>query len=158
MPAKTSTEERDDHYMREALRLAHTMLGRTAPNPAVGCVIVRERRIVGVGATAAGGRPHAETQALASAGSRARGATAVVTFEPCAHQGQTPPCARALIEAGVARVVIGCGDPYPQVRGRGIATLKRAGIAVTVGVLEGDCRRLNAGFITRVTKGRPFAV
>jgi diaminohydroxyphosphoribosylaminopyrimidine deaminase/5-amino-6-(5-phosphoribosylamino)uracil reductase len=158
MPAKTATEERDAYHMREALRLAHPMLGRTAPNPAVGCVIVGDGRIVGVGATAAGGRPHAETQALARAGSRARGATAVVTFEPCAHQGQTAPCARALIDAGVARVVIGCGDPYPQVRGRGIAMLKRAGIAVTVGVLEADCRRLNEGFITRVTPGPPFAV
>ncbi|HXD91084.1 MAG TPA: bifunctional diaminohydroxyphosphoribosylaminopyrimidine deaminase/5-amino-6-(5-phosphoribosylamino)uracil reductase RibD, partial [Candidatus Binataceae bacterium] len=156
MPAKTATEERDEHYMREALRLAHPMLGRTAPNPAVGCVIVRDGKIVGSGATAAGGRPHAETQALLRAGSRARGATAVVSFEPCAHQGQTPPCARALIDAGVARVVIGCGDPYPQVRGRGIAMLKRAGTAVTTGVLEDDCRRLNEGFITRVTRGRPF--
>ena len=156
MPAKTATEERDEHYMREALRLAHPMLGRTAPNPAVGCVIVRDGKIVGSGATAAGGRPHAETQALLRAGSRARGATAVVSFEPCAHRGQTPPCARALIDAGVARVVIGCGDPYPQVRGRGIAMLKRAGTAVTTGVLEDDCRRLNEGFITRVTRGRPF--
>jgi diaminohydroxyphosphoribosylaminopyrimidine deaminase/5-amino-6-(5-phosphoribosylamino)uracil reductase len=157
MPAKTATEERDEHYMREALRLAHPMLGRTAPNPAVGCVIVRDGKIVGGGATAAGGRPHAETQALLRAGSRARGATAVVSFEPCAHQGQTPPCARALIDAGIARVVIGCGDPYPQVHGRGIAMLKRAGVAVATGVLEDDCRRLNEGFIKRVTRGRPFA-
>jgi diaminohydroxyphosphoribosylaminopyrimidine deaminase/5-amino-6-(5-phosphoribosylamino)uracil reductase len=155
IPAKLFA--RDEHYMREALRRAHAMIGRTAPNPAVGCVIVRDGRIVGSGATAAGGRPHAETQALRRAGSRARGATAVVSFEPCAHQGQTPPCARALIDAGVARVVIGCGDPYPQVHGRGIAMLKRAGLAVTVGVLEADCRRLNEGFITRVTRGRPFA-
>lgn len=158
IPVKLSAHEGDEQYMREALRHARAMLGRTAPNPAVGCVIVDDGRIVGSGSTAPGGRPHAETLALLRAGSRARGATAVVSFEPCAHQGQTPPCARALIEAGVARVVIGCGDPYPAVRGRGIAMLRRAGIAVTVGVLENDCRRLNEGFITRVTRGRPFAV
>lgn len=92
------------------------------------------------------------------AGPRARGATAYVSFEPCAHFGQTPPCARALIEAGPARIVVGCRDPYPAVRGRGLAMLQRAGIAVTVGVLEEECRRLNEGFITRVTLGRPFVI
>ncbi len=144
--------------MREALALAREMLGLTSPNPAVGCLIVRDGRVVGRGATARGGRPHAETQALAEAGEHARGATAIVSFEPCAHQGQTPPCARALIEAGIARVVIGCTDPYPAVRGRGIAMLRRAGIETVVGVLEQDCRRLNEGFIMRVTRGRPFAL
>lgn len=144
--------------MRECLALARPMLGLTTPNPAVGCVIVRAGRIVGRGATAAGGRPHAEPIALAQAGARARGATAFVSFEPCAHQGQTPPCAGALIEAGVGRVVIGCRDPYPPVRGRGIAMLRRAGIRTTVGVLEDESRRLNEGFITRVTRGRPFAL
>jgi diaminohydroxyphosphoribosylaminopyrimidine deaminase/5-amino-6-(5-phosphoribosylamino)uracil reductase len=144
--------------MRECLGLAHDVLGLTSPNPAVGCVIVRKDVIVGRGATAAGGRPHAETQALTKAGARARGATAYVSFEPCAHFGQTPPCARALVEAGVSRVVIGCLDPYPPVRGRGVAILKKAGIATTVGVLEGECRRLNEGFITRVTRGRPFVI
>jgi diaminohydroxyphosphoribosylaminopyrimidine deaminase / 5-amino-6-(5-phosphoribosylamino)uracil reductase len=147
--------------MRKALALARRMLGRTSPNPAVGCVIVRGGRrgyrIVGQGATAAGGRPHAEAVALARAGARARGATAYVSFEPCAHRGRTAPCARALVEAGVARVVVGCVDPYPPVRGRGVAILRAAGVEVVSGVLEDECRRLNRGFITRVTRGRPFA-
>src|SRR5690242_16684628 len=143
--------------MRKALSLARRMLGRTSPNPAVGCVIVRGARIVGQGATAEGGRPHAEAVALARAGARARGATAYVSFEPCAHRGRTPPCSRALAEAGVRRVVVGCVDPYPPVRGRGLAILRAAGVAVVAGVLEDECRRLNQGFITRVTRGRPFA-
>ena len=104
----------DDHFMRMALDLAREALGTTSPNPAVGCVIVRDGRIVGKGATAAGGRPHAETIALARARGRARNATAYVSFEPCSHQGKTPSCARALIEAGVSRVVAGCIDPYPR--------------------------------------------
>jgi diaminohydroxyphosphoribosylaminopyrimidine deaminase / 5-amino-6-(5-phosphoribosylamino)uracil reductase len=144
--------------MRECLALAQSKLGLTSPNPAVGCVIVREGKLVGRGATAPGGRPHAEPQAIAEAGELARGASAYVSFEPCAHQGQTPPCARALAEAGVVRVVIGCLDPYPPVRGRGVAILKRAGIATTVGVLENECRRMNEGFIARVTRGRPFVI
>jgi diaminohydroxyphosphoribosylaminopyrimidine deaminase / 5-amino-6-(5-phosphoribosylamino)uracil reductase len=147
--------------MRRALALARRMLGRTSPNPAVGCVIVRGGRrggqIVGQGATAAGGRPHAEAVALARAGAKARGATAYVSFEPCAHQGRTAPCARALVDAGVRRVVIGCIDPYPPVRGRGVAILRAAGIEVVSSVLEDECRRLNQGFITRVTRGRPLA-
>ncbi len=151
--------ERDERYMRECFALAATMLGLTSPNPSVGCLIVQASgRIVGRGVTAAGGRPHAETVALAQAGNRARGATAFVSLEPCAHYGQTPPCAQALIEADIARVVIGCRDPYPLVRGRGIAMLKRAGIDITVGVLERECQRLNEGFITRVTLGRPFGL
>jgi diaminohydroxyphosphoribosylaminopyrimidine deaminase/5-amino-6-(5-phosphoribosylamino)uracil reductase len=148
---------RDERFMRAALGLAAPMLGLTSPNPAVGCVIVQGDKIVGRGATAPGGRPHAETRALAQAGRRTRGATAFVSLEPCAHQGQTPPCAYALIEAGVARVVVGCRDPYPLVRGRGLAMLRRAGISTTLGVLESECLRLNEGFITRVTRGRPFA-
>ena len=142
--------------MRLALDLAHEALGTTSPNPAVGCVIVRGGRIVGKGATGAGGRPHAEAVALARAHGRARNATAYVSFEPCAHQGKTPPCARALIEAGISRVVVGCIDPYPAVRGRGIAILRRAGVRVTVGVLEDQCIRVNEGFIARVKRGRPF--
>jgi diaminohydroxyphosphoribosylaminopyrimidine deaminase/5-amino-6-(5-phosphoribosylamino)uracil reductase len=121
-------------------------------------VIVRNNRVVGRGVTAAGGRPHGETQALAQAGELARGATAYVSLEPCAHQGQTPACARALIAAKVARVVAGCRDPYPAVRGRGIALLQRAGIEVTAGVLEDECRRLNEGFFTRVKHGRPLTI
>jgi diaminohydroxyphosphoribosylaminopyrimidine deaminase/5-amino-6-(5-phosphoribosylamino)uracil reductase len=148
----------DEEYMRECLALAKSILGLTTPNPSVGCVIVRDGKIIGRGVTAPGGRPHGETQALARAGESARGATAYVSFEPCAHQGQTPPCARALIEAGVARVVAGCLDPYPKVRGRGMAMLRRAGIATTIGVLEAECRLLNQGFITRIKYGRPMGI
>jgi diaminohydroxyphosphoribosylaminopyrimidine deaminase / 5-amino-6-(5-phosphoribosylamino)uracil reductase len=144
--------------MRECLVLAQSRLGLTSPNPSVGCVIVRDGKVIGRGATSPGGRPHAEPQAIAEAGALARGATAYVSFEPCAHQGQTPPCARALTEAGLVRVVIGCLDPYPPVRGRGVAILNGAGIATTVGVLESECRRLNEGFIARVTRGRPFVI
>lgn len=145
--------------MRAALDRAGSMLGLTAPNPAVGCLIVsRAGQVVGSAATARGGRPHAETQALAAAGHCARGATAYVSLEPCAHHGQTPPCAQALIEAGVARVVVGCCDPHPLVRGRGLRMLRRAKIETIVGVLEEDCLRLNEGFFTRVTMGRPFTL
>ncbi|HKV56014.1 MAG TPA: bifunctional diaminohydroxyphosphoribosylaminopyrimidine deaminase/5-amino-6-(5-phosphoribosylamino)uracil reductase RibD, partial [Candidatus Binataceae bacterium] len=154
--ATSTSNSQDERLMHECLALAEERLGLTSPNPAVGCVIVRGNRIVGRGATAIGGRPHAETQALSEAEGLARGATAYVSFEPCAHQGQTPPCARALVEAGVARVVVGCLDPYPPVRGRGVSILKAAGIATVVGVLEQECRRLNEGFISRVTRGRPF--
>src|ERR1700732_50731 len=146
----------DEHFMRECLGLAHDVLGLTSPNPAVGCVIVRKGVIAGRGATAAGGRPHAEAVALTKAGARARGATAYVSLEPCAHFGQTPPCANALVEAGIKRVVIGCGDPFPKVRGKGIAILRNAGIAVTLGVMEEECHRINEGFFTRVEKGRPM--
>jgi diaminohydroxyphosphoribosylaminopyrimidine deaminase/5-amino-6-(5-phosphoribosylamino)uracil reductase len=157
MTSTTSTALlRDQDYMREALDLARRMLGLTTPNPAVGCVIVNQNEIVGRGATAAGGRPHGETVALAQAADHARGATAYVSLEPCAHQGQTPPCARALVDAGIARLVVGCRDPYPPVRGRGIAILRAAGVEVTEGVLEEECRRLNEGFFMRVTRGRPF--
>lgn len=148
----------DLRFMRQALDEAATALGRTSPNPAVGCVIVKQGRVVGHAATAAGGRPHAEPQAISMAGRRAAGATAYVTFEPCAHFGKTPPCADSLVEAGIKRAVIGCLDPYPPVRGRGAAKLRRAGIAVEVGLLEDECRRLNEGFITRVTKRRPFVL
>ena len=155
-PAASLQHLRDVSFMREALKLAQSRLGLTTPNPAVGCVIVQNNKIVGRGVTGAGGRPHGETVALASAGKRARGATAYVSLEPCAHTGQTPPCARALVAAGIARVVVGCRDPYPLVRGRGIEILRAAGIEVTEGVLQDECRRLNEGFITRVTRGRPF--
>jgi diaminohydroxyphosphoribosylaminopyrimidine deaminase / 5-amino-6-(5-phosphoribosylamino)uracil reductase len=144
--------------MREALALAQDRLGFTTPNPSVGCVIVRGGKVVGRGVTGDGGRPHGETAALADAGALARGATAYVSFEPCAHFGQTPPCANALVEAGVKRVVIGCVDPDPRVSGQGIAILKRAKIAVTAGVLEEAAIRLNEGFITRLTLGRPLGI
>ncbi len=146
----------DGDHMAHALALAARGLGRTWPNPAVGCVIVQGARIVGRGWTQVGGRPHAEVRALAQAGPLARGATAYVTFEPCAHHGQTPPCADALIAAGVARVVTAATDPDPRVQGRGHAMLRAAGIAVTEGVLGAQARMLNAGFLLRVTQGRPL--
>ena len=142
--------------MRAALALARRGLGNTAPNPSVGCVLVGEGRVIGRGTTAPGGRPHAERVALAIAGEAARGSTAYVTLEPCAHVGQTPPCADALIEAGVGRVVVGCVDPYPQVAGAGIARLRGAGIEVEVGVLEAEARAVHAGFLHRLATGRPL--
>jgi len=153
-----AARDADRRFMSEAIALGRARLGLTTPNPAVGCVLVRRNRIVGRGATGRGGRPHAEAVALAKAGAKARGATAYVSFEPCAHQGVTPSCARALVAAGVRRVVIGCLDPYPPVRGRGVRIMRTAGIAVTTGVLEDECRRVNEGFITRVTRRRPFAI
>lgn len=145
----------DRRHMAHALALGRRGLGRVWPNPAVGCVIVKDGRVVGRARTADGGRPHAETQALTMAGAAARGATAYVTLEPCAHHGQTPPCAQALIDAGIARVVIGAGDPHPKVNGRGTALLRQAGIEVTTGILEAEARLANAGFLSRVTRGRP---
>ena len=122
--------------MRTALALAARGLGRVWPNPAVGCVLVRDGRVVGRGWTQPGGRPHAETEALGRAGDAARGATAYVTLEPCDHHGVTPPCADALIAAGIARAVVAVEDPDPRVDGRGIARLRAAGIAVTTGVVR----------------------
>jgi diaminohydroxyphosphoribosylaminopyrimidine deaminase/5-amino-6-(5-phosphoribosylamino)uracil reductase len=128
-----------------------------APNPAVGCVIVSPiGRIVGRGWTKPGGRPHAETVALVQAGDAARGSTAYVTLEPCAHRGQTPPCAKALIEAGISRVVAALEDPDPRVKGKGFAMLRAAGVEVETGVLENDAAELNAGFLSRIEKARPL--
>ncbi len=147
----------DKTHMRHALALAARALGQVAPNPAVGCVIVSaEGHIVGRGHTQTGGRPHAEAVALAQAGEAARGATAYVTLEPCAHHGRTPPCAVALAEAGVARVVVAVGDPDPRVAGRGFEILRGAGIAVTAGVLERAAAQLNQGFFLKVTQSRPL--
>ncbi|WP_370212150.1 bifunctional diaminohydroxyphosphoribosylaminopyrimidine deaminase/5-amino-6-(5-phosphoribosylamino)uracil reductase RibD [Roseovarius sp.] len=148
--------EQDIHHMREALRLGRSAMGSAWPNPAVGCVIVAGDQIVGRGATAPGGRPHAEPQALAEAGAAARGATAYVTLEPCAHHGKTPPCAEALIKAGVARVVVAVGDSDPRVSGRGIEKLRKAGIEVLQGVLEDEARTDLAGFFLRIEEGRPW--
>src|SRR5476651_1556390 len=141
--------------MRAALALARRSLGRTWPNPAVGCVIVRDGQVVGRGRTQDGGRPHAEVDALASAGAAAKGATVYVTLEPCAHHGKSPPCADALIKAGVARVVSAMEDPFPEVNGRGHARLKQAGIAVEVGEGAREAADINAGFLLRVREGRP---
>ncbi len=142
--------------MAHALGLAARGLGRTWPNPAVGCVLVKDGRVVGRGWTQPGGRPHAERVALAQAGPLARGATAYVTLEPCAHHGQTSPCAEALVAAGVARVVSAQTDPDTRVAGRGHAMLRAAGIAVTEGVMEPQARAQQAGFLKRVTQGLPF--
>jgi diaminohydroxyphosphoribosylaminopyrimidine deaminase/5-amino-6-(5-phosphoribosylamino)uracil reductase len=142
--------------MRHALVLAERALGLTAPNPAVGCVIVKDEIVVGRGRTASGGRPHAETLALAQAGEVARGATAYVSLEPCAHTGQTPPCTEALIDAGVARVVAAVEDPDPRVSGRGLALLRQAGIEVVTGVCAKEAAELNAGFFLNVREGRPL--
>lgn len=141
--------------MAHALALAARGLGRTWPNPAVGCVIMREGRVLGRGWTQPGGRPHAERRALDQAGD-AHGATAYVTLEPCAHHGKTPPCAEALIAAGVARVVTALTDPDPRVSGRGHTMLRKQGIEVTENILWAEAGRLNAGFLKRVSKSLPF--
>jgi diaminohydroxyphosphoribosylaminopyrimidine deaminase/5-amino-6-(5-phosphoribosylamino)uracil reductase len=146
----------DEEHMRAALALARRGLGSTWPNPSVGCVLVRDGRVVGRGVTAPGGRPHAEVVALTVAGELARGATAYVTLEPCSHHGQTPPCADALVAAGVVRVVVACGDPDPRVDGAGIARLRAAGLEVVVGTLSAEALSLQAGFLTRVGLGRPM--
>ncbi|HEX7103148.1 MAG TPA: bifunctional diaminohydroxyphosphoribosylaminopyrimidine deaminase/5-amino-6-(5-phosphoribosylamino)uracil reductase RibD [Nitrolancea sp.] len=148
----------DIAWMRRALALARKALGRTAPNPAVGAVLVRDGIAVGEGWTAPPGGPHAEIVALRQAGERARGATLYVTLEPCAHFGRTPPCIDALIAAGIQRAVIAIPDPFPGVSGCGIAGLERAGIAVTLGVEADAAIALNAGFLTRILHGRPTVI
>ena len=152
----TTTPSDDQSHMRAALALARRGLGTTWPNPSVGCVVVRDGRVVGRAVTAPGGRPHAEPSALAMAGWAARGATVYVTLEPCCHWGHTPPCTQALIDAGVARVVIGTRDPDPRVNGDGLTRLRESGIAVTEGVLEEQAREVVAGFAHRVTLKRPL--
>ena len=142
-------------HMRAALALARRGLGNAWPNPAVGCVLVKDGRVIGRGWTQPGGRPHAETEALRRAGEAARGATAYVTLEPCSHHGRTPPCCEALAEAGIARVVMAMRDPDPRVNGRGLAMLRGAEIAVEEGLLEAEARALNAGFFRRIQAGMP---
>jgi diaminohydroxyphosphoribosylaminopyrimidine deaminase/5-amino-6-(5-phosphoribosylamino)uracil reductase len=143
--------------MAAALGLARRALGRAWPNPAVGCVILDpDGGVAGRGHTGRGGRPHAEAEALAGAGLRARGGTAYVSLEPCAHHGQTPPCAEALIAAGIARAVIAVEDPDPRVSGRGLALLRQAGIAVVPGLARDEAAEINAGFFTRIREGRPL--
>ena len=144
--------------MGAAIRLSRRNEGLTAENPSVGALIVRDGAIVGRGVTAPGGRPHAERIALAEASERARGATAYVTLEPCAHTGRTPPCADALVEAGVARVVVGANDSDERVAGRGVAGLREAGIEVVTGVLAGEARDAMAGFLSRVERARPHVL
>ncbi len=145
--------------MRAALALARRSLGRTWPNPAVGCVIVRDGQVIARGRTQDGGRPHAEADAIAQAtaqGLSLKGATAYVTLEPCSHHGRTPPCADALVGAGVARVVSALEDPDPRVKGRGHERLRAAGIEVVVGDGAAEAAEINAGFLTRVKEGRPL--
>ena len=148
----------DEHMMSIALAMARRGLGTTAPNPSVGAVIADEAtgELIARGVTQPGGRPHAETEALRRAGPRARGATLYVTLEPCAHHGKTPPCADAVIAAGIGRVVIGVEDPDMRTRGEGIARMRDAGITVATGLLTEDARRVTLGHILRVTSGRPF--
>ncbi|HPE80387.1 MAG TPA: bifunctional diaminohydroxyphosphoribosylaminopyrimidine deaminase/5-amino-6-(5-phosphoribosylamino)uracil reductase RibD [Gammaproteobacteria bacterium] len=147
----------DDHrFMAQALRLAERGLYTTDPNPRVGCVLVRDGKVVGEGWHRRAGEPHAERIALAAAGEAARGATAYVTLEPCAHHGRTPPCAQGLIDAGVSRVVAAMTDPNPLVAGGGLAMLHDAGVITGVGLLADDAERLNPGFLQRMRHGRPY--
>jgi diaminohydroxyphosphoribosylaminopyrimidine deaminase / 5-amino-6-(5-phosphoribosylamino)uracil reductase len=154
--AMTVTSKNDLDHMRHALVLAGRGLGEVAPNPAVGCVIVKDGVVIGRGRTARGGRPHAEPQALAEAGEAARGATAYVTLEPCSHHGHTAPCSKALIDAGVARVVVAVSDPDTRVNGEGIAWLRMAGVEVMTGICEHEAAELNAGFFLKVRHARPL--
>src|ERR1700735_4555503 len=140
----------DAHFMRAALSLAQRGLGNVWPNPTVGCVLVKDGEVVGRGWTQPGGRPHGETEALARAGDKARGATSYVSLEPCGHWGKTPPCADALVAAGVTRVVVPIEDPDPRVSGNGIARLKAAGIAVATGLCADEAREGNGGFLLRL--------
>ena len=142
--------------MQAALLLARRGLGRVAPNPAVGCVLTRDGRVVGRGWTQPGGRPHAETEALVRAGANAKGATCYVTLEPCAHHGVTPPCAEALVSAGIARCVVAVQDPDPQVSGKGLEILRKAGLEVVVGLCREEAEWINAGYISQRTTGRPL--
>jgi diaminohydroxyphosphoribosylaminopyrimidine deaminase/5-amino-6-(5-phosphoribosylamino)uracil reductase len=146
----------DHEYMAQALRLARNGMYSTSPNPRVGCVMVRDGQVVGEGWHERAGLPHAEINALRAAGAGAKGATLYVTLEPCSHTGRTPPCADALIEAGVARVVAAMQDPNPLVAGQGLERLRAAGIEVACGLLEVEALELNIGFVTRMTLGRPW--
>lgn len=146
----------DHGYMARALRLAQRGLYTTTPNPRVGCVLVKDGAIIGEGWHQQAGGPHAEVYALNAAGKAARGATAYVTLEPCSHHGRTPPCAEALIDAGVARVVAAMQDPNPQVAGQGLAMLAAAGIVAECGLLETEAVELNIGFVSRMSRGRPW--
>ena len=146
----------DHGMMARALLLAERGLWTTSPNPRVGCVLVLDGEVVGEGWHEKAGEPHAEVHALRAAGDKAKGATAYVTLEPCSHHGRTPPCAEALIAAGVSRVVAAMTDPNPLVSGKGLALLQAAGIETASGLLENEARELNIGFVSRMTRGRPW--
>lgn len=156
MANSATSPSNDLAHMQAALGLARRGLGEVWPNPAVGCVVVGDGMVVGRGRTAAGGRPHAETQALLQAGAAAAGATAYVTLEPCCHQGTTGPCTEALINASIRRVVVAVDDPDPRVSGKGLVRLRQAGIEVSHGILSAAAADLNAGFFLRVLHGRPL--
>jgi len=157
-PIRGALAPDDARFLDLALRLGARGAGRTGANPSVGCVLVKDGRVIARAATAPGGRPHAETQALASAGAAARGAVAYVSLEPCAHEGATPSCAAALAAAGVARVVTALADPDPRTAGAGHAALATAGVAVVAGAAEAAGRAAHRGFLGRVERGRPFLV
>ncbi|MFY9722256.1 MAG: bifunctional diaminohydroxyphosphoribosylaminopyrimidine deaminase/5-amino-6-(5-phosphoribosylamino)uracil reductase RibD [Azonexus sp.] len=146
----------DHGMMARALQLAERGMWTTTPNPRVGCVLTRDGEVIGEGWHEKAGEPHAEVNALRAAGERVRGATAYVTLEPCSHHGRTPPCAEALVAAGVSRVVAAMSDPNPLVAGKGLAMLRAAGIEATSGLLENEARELNIGFVSRMTRGRPW--
>jgi len=151
--------DKDKRWMHQALLVARRGIGNTAENPAVGCVITDQSgQLIATGHTASGGRPHAETQALKMAGEGAKGATAYVTLEPCAHHGKTSPCAQSLLDTGVARVVIAATDPDPRVSGKGIDMLRAGGIEVTTGVLQQEAEYQLRGFFSRVKRGRPHVI
>ena len=157
MTESTSNLPPDDlFWMRRAIELARLGQYSTKPNPNVGCVIVKDAQLLGEGHHPRAGQPHAEVFALRQAGEQARGATAYVTLEPCAHYGRTPPCAKALVDAGVAKVVVACPDPNPLVAGKGVQILKDAGIQVDVGVAEAEARQLNLGFLKAMATGMPY--
>jgi diaminohydroxyphosphoribosylaminopyrimidine deaminase/5-amino-6-(5-phosphoribosylamino)uracil reductase len=146
----------DREFMRQALELAELGLYTTTPNPRVGCVIVKEGAVVASGWHEKAGLPHAEALALKAAGERARGATLYLNLEPCSHHGRTPPCADAIVAAGIKRVVAAMQDPNPKVAGAGFAKLRAAGIEVEHGLMEDEARELNIGFVARMTRGRPW--
>ena len=157
MTESTSNLPPDDlFWMRRAIELARLGQYSTKPNPNVGCVIVKDAQLLGEGHHPRAGQPHAEVFALRQAGEQARGATAYVTLEPCAHYGRTPPCAKALVDAGVVKVVVACPDPNPLVSGKGVQILKDAGIQVDVGVAEAEARQLNLGFLKAMATGMPY--
>jgi diaminohydroxyphosphoribosylaminopyrimidine deaminase/5-amino-6-(5-phosphoribosylamino)uracil reductase len=150
--------DRDEKYMRMALALARRGRGKTSPNPMVGAVVVRGNAVVGKGYHHRAGEPHAEVLALRQAGKKAKGATLYLNLEPCDHFGKTPPCTQAILGAGLKRVVAGMKDPNPRVSGRGIRRLRRAGVRVEVGLLEGECRELNAAFCKFIRTRKPFVI
>ena len=143
-------------YMKQALSLAKLALGQVSPNPAVGAVVVKDGEVVGQGYTQPPGSWHAEVMALKQAGEKARGGVMYVTMEPCCHQGKTPPCSSALIDAGIGRVVVAMQDPFSRVDGGGIRQLQQAGVDTTVGVLQHQAESLNAPYLKRVSTGKPY--